>query len=423
MPTEDDARQLLAKAAGTIDVDGTAPLTLTGLPEPHARRRWPILAAAAAVLVAIGGGYLVAQQLGDDPAPAPEPAVDRPKAPDDRQVVLDPDQLPSVVGYTEDEAIALVQSRGYAVQVHVVPDGCNVPGIVTGTNPAVGTRMEAGDTVTIRVIGQQDVIDCVGEVPWVFVWDVVRYARGLEDLDPERQILVSEETRAAISALVSRPWPGEGSPRLVARYNSNTDPCWPQSDGVYGLRFWVEVPTDGQFCPSVSVVVEFGDDEGYSARIEGDDPAAPDPVAPTPARLESAKAFVEWARGEGSAPAFADRVRVMFGGGGAFGSTGWVNDPEERTLYSGCSGLGFPDCGVDPVALLVRYRGPVVATAGRSICADGGDVPYRFAAAAPDDAVRLEEPEPENCRTAWAVELWIDEDGVIYGVNQAGAPS
>ncbi len=47
-------------------------------------------------------------------------------------------------------------------------------------------------------------------------------------------------------------------------------------------------------------------------------------------------------------------------------------------------------------------------------------MPERFAAAE-DDVVRLEEPEPASCRSAWAVELWIDEDSVIYGVNQAGA--
>ena len=70
MPTEDDARRLLEKAAATIDVDDTAPMTLTGLPEPRPHR-WPVLAAAAAVVLAIGGGYLVAQQFGDDHQPAP----------------------------------------------------------------------------------------------------------------------------------------------------------------------------------------------------------------------------------------------------------------------------------------------------------------------------------------------------------------
>jgi hypothetical protein len=136
-------------------------------------------------------------------------------------------------------------------------------------------------------------------------------------------------------------------------------------------------------------------------------------------RLSAATKFVSWARGEGSAPEFADRVRVMYGGGGAVGSTGWVDDPEGRSGYGGCSGLGFPDCGVDPVALLVRYQGHVVPSPGRSTCADGGVVPQRFADA-PQDVIRLEEPEPASCRTAWAVELWIDEEGVIYGVNQAG---
>ncbi len=41
-----------------------------------------------------------------------------------------------------------------------------------------------------------------------------------------------------------------------------------------------------------------------------------DPTEPTAERQASAEEFVAWARGEGPAPAFADRVRVMFGGGG-----------------------------------------------------------------------------------------------------------
>ena len=230
--TDDQARRLLAAAAATIYVDETAPPTLTGLPETRPRR-WPVLAAAAAVVVAIGAGYVVSQQLGDGPQPAP--TVD---------------------------------------------------------------RREDADRV-----------------------------------------------------------------------------------------------------PPVEVA---------------------DPTEPTRARKAAADAFVSWARGEGPPPEFADRVRVMYAGGGAFGSTGWVDDPELRSGYAGCSGLGFPRCGADPVALLVRYQGTVVATAGRSTCAAGGEVPRRFSEA-PEDAVRLEEPEPASCENAWAVELWIDDEGVIYGVNQAGS--
>ncbi len=420
-PTEDDARSLLAKAAATIDVAEAVPMTLTGLPEPHARR-WPILAAAAAVVVAIGGGYLVAQQFGDDPAPAPEPAVDRPEARDDGQVVLDDDQLPSLIGYTEDEAIELVQNRGYAVQVHVVPDGCNVPGIVTGTNPAVGTLMKAGDTVTIRVVGQQNVIDCVGELPWDTIWAIVRSAQGLDvasdDLDG---VDIPVDVRDALQQLLVGAGPGEGSPVIRARWTFDDARCTP--DHVPGddrLRIWVGIPIDGPDpCPATSLLLRFDQHARLVAVELEEEVLATEELGASLDRLPEAERFVAWARGDGPAPEFADRVRVMFDGGGAFGSTGWAEDPDNPLAYGGCSGLGFPECRLNPVGVVYRHQGPVVASAGRSTCADGGEVPQRFAEAE-EDIVRLEEPEPGDCTHAWAVELWINQDGVIYGVNQAG---
>ena len=227
MPTEDDARRLLEKAAATIEVDDTAPMTLTGLPEPRPHR-WPVLAAAAAVVLAIGGGYLVAQQFGDDHQPTPP--ADRSDStgptPDDRGVVLDDDQLPSLVGYTEDEAIELVQRRGYTVQVHVVPDGCNVAGIVTGTTPLVGTQMEPGDAVTLEVVGQQGVIDCVGEVPWNIVWDVVRSARGLAEPATLAGADFPDGVRAVVQQLLGTA-PEGLRPRLAATWAFDPYPCSP----------------------------------------------------------------------------------------------------------------------------------------------------------------------------------------------------
>jgi hypothetical protein len=421
MPTEDDARLLLAKAAATIEVAAAAPMNLTGLPEPHARR-WPVLAAAAAVVGAIGGGYLVAQQLGDDPTPASDPAVDRTVAPSDGPVVLDDDQLPSLIGYTEDEAIELVQSRGYAVQVHVVPDGCDLPGIVTGTNPAAGTRMNAGDTVTIRVVGQQDVIDCVGELPWDTIWATVRSAQGLDVASDELDgVEIPVDVRDAFQQLLVGAGLGEGSPAIRARWTFDDARCTP--DHVPGddrLRIWVGIPIDGPDpCPATSLLLRF-DQHARLVAVELDEEVlTTEELGASLNRLPEAKRFVAWARGEGPAPEFTDRVRVMFSGGGAFGSTGWTSSPEVPLTYGGCSGLGFPECFLNPVGVIHRYEGPVVATAGRSTCADGGVLPKRFAEAE-EDIVRLEEPEPGDCTHAWAVELWINQDGVIYGVNQAG---
>ena len=143
------------------------------------------------------------------------------------------------------------------------------------------------------------------------------------------------------------------------------------------------------------------------------------PVGDYQDRDQIALAFVAWARG-GPTPPFADRVRVMLRGDSSF-EGGWTDQPEILNTYSFCSGFGYPECGIDPIAGLARYEGPVTVRAGRSSCADGGEVPSEFANAGLD-VVRIEEPDPGPCGKAWAVELWIDDDGNIYGANQAGTP-
>lgn len=216
MPTENEARQLLARAAATIDVADDAPLTLTGLPDPRPRR-WPVLAAAAAVVLAIGAGFLVAQQLGDDPGQPPAPAT-----------------------------------------------------------------------------------------------------------------------------------------------------------------------------------------------------------SPTDRRVEAASEFVAWVRGEGDAPAFADRVRLLDDGGAPFGTSTWIEEPTERWFWSMCSGVTPGDCGIDPTYVIEHHEGKVVPARGRALCVEGtGDLPSYLADAAEEDLVRLAEPEPASCREDLPVELWINADGEIYAVNLA----
>jgi len=467
MTTEEEIRQLLAKAAATIEVDESAPMTLTGLPEPRPRR-WPVLAAAAAVVLAIGGGVLVSQQLGDDPQPSP--AVPD-GAPVEGPYPLADDQLPSILGYTEHEAVELLEAKGLNVTVERFSTGCLPDGAIV-TEPGTGTRVADGDQVTLRV-GDHRAKSSFGPIQGCFdakvrrqlgsAWDLIRFARGLGgaprfaeeltlyagDSEPRRLTAADAvdpdnwtvcDASACHSALrgiqqvVSQPWPLTSGEFATPYFNWSTtiqdaEACGYSPDPVGGRHKWVvwvhvEVGMNDWCRPPMQVQIHFDDSGAISAvglRIRpgyNDDPA--EIAAVSASREAAAEAFVAWARGKGPAPEFADRVRVMYGGGGAFGSTGWVEDPETRSAYGGCSGLGFPDCPVDPVALLVRYDGPVVPTAGRSTCADGGEVPTRFAAAE-QDVVRLEEPEPASCRSAWAVELWIDEGGVIYGVNQAGA--
>jgi hypothetical protein len=472
MPTEEETRQLLARAAATIEVDETAPMTLTGLPEPH-HRRWPVLAAAAAVVLAIGGGLLVTQQLGDDPAPAPAP-VDRTgvadREPVEQEHVVGDDEMPSLLGYTEDEATELLEARGYTVQMRK-QYSCDQPaGYVLGSDPGPGTVLAAGDRVRLRVTaGPSPAVRCrVATDTWQQVLDLARFARGLgsaPDFPDQVSIAVGEgeyveltaeqaadaanwvlcgggECHSALAALeqiLTSPVGMDGflaqthlvvTDDLTVPFNGPDPVCLTPAPIELGLRYhlptyvYVDYPIDGiRLCPPPPVLqIEWTKGHRISAvrlRLAVETEETSEPLEPTAERKAAAEQFVSWARGDGPAPQFADRVRVLFNGGPAFGSTGWTSEPENRGTYSGCSGLGFPDCFLDPVAMIYRYDGLVVPTAGRSICPGGGEVPERFAEAE-QDVVRLEEPEPANCRTAWAVELWIDEDGMVYGVNAAG---
>lgn len=476
-PAEAQARSLLATAAATIDVDESAPMTLTGLPEPRPRR-WPVLAAAAAVVLAVVGGLLVSQQLGDDPQPAPADQPDvADREPVEQEHVYADDEMPSLLGYTEAEATELLSERGYPLRVDA-EYSCDQPaGYVLGSDPGPGTTMAPGDRVRVRVTaGPSPAVRCA-EVPdtWQQVLDLARFARGLgpapafpdeisiavgegeyvdlsaeEAADPASWVLCEEgECRSALAALeqilttpvemddffpstflvVTDDLPEHGNPAMNTFAACVTpDPSAELDVLKYhpSTYVYVDHPKDGAWlCPPAPILqVDWSKDHRIaSVRLRlalGDEPVDTEELERSLTRASVAERFVAWARGEGPAPEFAARVRVLFSGGRAFGHPGWTDEPESRSSYSGCSGLGFPDCGIDPVALLVRYDGPVVPTAGRSTCADGGEVPARFAAAA-DDVVRLEEPEPASCREAWAVELWIDEEGVIYAVNLAGA--
>lgn len=220
--TEGEARLLLARAADTIHVDAGAPMQLTGFPEPRERRRWPlVLAAAASVVALVGGGLALASTLERDDAPAPA-------------------------------------------------ERTSDPG----------------------------------------------------------------------------PSPTQSAPTTVAA----------------------------------------------------------EPVAPTAARRAAAEQFVRWARGTDPAPPFADRVRNLTPG---FVSP-WNEEPQRRDQWSGCSGLGFPDCGLDPVAMAYRSRGAVDVRACLASCRDDR-------LASPDDAVLVSQTRSDQ--GAWAVLLWINAAGEIYAVG------
>ncbi|GAA3670527.1 hypothetical protein GCM10022237_32890 [Nocardioides ginsengisoli] len=165
----------------------------------------------------------------------------------------------------------------------------------------------------------------------------------------------------------------------------------------------------------VVAIGRLGVDRAVPDAVPSPAPRVPTAPALDPARATAAETFIAWARGRGAAPRFAARVRNMLAGADHFGAPRWNDRPGERASWAGCSGLGFPDCGLDPVAVVLREPGRPRIAAGRPPCADGA-LPVRYAGAGAD-IVRLEAPGG-GC-AGWVVELWIDHRGEIYAVNLA----
>ncbi len=151
MLTENDARALLAQAAGTIEVGPAAPVELAR------RRTWPVLAAAVATLVA-GVGVWVGIAATDDTDAAPDPSVD---------TQLDRGTVPSIFGHRRAAAARILTDAGLEVRVVERP-ACDPPGQAIGTLPSTGVRMEPGSVVTLQVAEEGLTMDCLSDltVPW-----------------------------------------------------------------------------------------------------------------------------------------------------------------------------------------------------------------------------------------------------------------
>lgn len=462
------ARALLGRAADTIDVDDVAPMSLTGLPEPW--RPWrPVLAAAAAMVVLVGVGVVIGQQTN---RPATEGS--RPSDPTvlgQGEHVYGEEEMPSLIGYTEDDAVALLEQRGLDVRVRVEKVTCNVDGQVMHADPAPSTRIAPGDRATIWVTENRQVIDCLGEVDWRPVWQMVRFARGLgappefadkvrlsvirPDLDHRAGVAQSQEMEVRGSTLsdpdawtmcarcpsvldgiaeaVTDPseWFGR-SPRMVAEQSTRCLVAPTSGSGgplPWRVHVWAEPPVDGVSCPRSSFLIG-RDDRGRINDVTYVAPPMPageddSGTAVDPTRAESAEAFVDWARREGPAPYFADRVRFLVDGEVPPGSRTWLTEPERRTSWNGCAGSAILSCHLSPIGLLNdrRGRGQVVVTKGRAPCRKPGSLPAELQAAVDPDVVALSVPEPRTCAEDLGTELWIDEAGAIRALNLTTLPS
>ena len=148
MLTEQQARVLLHRAADTVEVSPSS-----GAHIPASRRIWPLAAAATSLVIIVSG--VVLTRSGDDNT---QPAAPSPTAPDDGRFRLGPDQIPSMFGYSEEDAVDLLQDRGLEVATSLVAtappmeaDCGEQPGRVVDVLPAPGTLVSPGDRVRLEI--------------------------------------------------------------------------------------------------------------------------------------------------------------------------------------------------------------------------------------------------------------------------------
>lgn len=435
---EDAARDLLRQAGDTIDVDAGGPLDVTLAP----RRRWPVIAAAAAVALIVGAAAL---SLAGDRGPTTE---QRPTATSPTPTIApQPGTVPAVFGLRTDAAADLLTDLGYAVDVRVQPcrNGFASPfpaAIIT--RPYPGTALPPGGTV--RLLTTNGCPLATLTIPVGLGWSLVDLARSgttegtrfapqvdltlgdttetitaEEAADPDSWTVcdgddcrsaLAEIDRVASTPVLMNGVPYEQDPYLTYR-----------EAGARTWRFDIAVPTDGP--DIVDLVTVTLDDDG---RISAVDLTEPRPVtsdvAPgvAPSAAAVADQLVAFARGTGGPPPLADRV-------GLYHNDLLFRRLSRRTLaspaywvYTSCP----PDspcispAGISPLRTLAALDGPAAMSPTPSTCPPHPvtselDLEYLT-------LVRLDEPEPASCDAAWAVEVYVDTDGRIATVNLLTGP-
>lgn len=465
MLADDEARHLLHLAADTVDVDPADRL------EPTPRRpAWPLLVAAAAVLAVVVALTVVLGARDADPPPvvatvAPPVAVS---------------VMPSVLGYTADEARILLKSRGLRVRTRIVSD-CQVAGRPVGTRPEVGAPVIRDGRVQLDLSDGAPRGSCIiPAVPNDGARAFLRFARGIGPApafaDHVRLYAAGADPVRLSAAEASDPssWglcgaAGACTSALTALVDSTEQPV---RDGSSHVRTYLATTTQvprTSFCfradppaavrgrsaltLSVSYPTRVDNQAGAmgvctvdvevdlyrtGGRIDavvlrtiggvGARAAEPDLMSdePTAEQTRVAQAFLAYARGQAAAPPVGDRVDLYLGGDlmGIIDSqpsdrSSWLLECHNYVAERSC-----------PIQLLDSPgQGPAAVTT----TARGGGVPclLHFSDLPPDlltqqalsRSVSVSVPEPASCGTDWEVQLWFDADGAITSVNLLlGAP-
>jgi hypothetical protein len=213
MLTETEARELLARAAATIDVTAADP----DLVSPARRRRWvvPLIAAAATVAVIVTGVALTRDSSTSDAPPATGPGPTLRHHPNQF-----PGRIPSVFAFDAPSAERLLANRGLTVTTRPSYT-CDTAGRAVRTNPAAGTRFAPGDSVRLFVTAQ-GTLDCgraaLGSVAWQ-VLDFANHRGPAPAFASEVSVYVDDKltTMTAIEAADPDTWgPGTALGLLAA---------------------------------------------------------------------------------------------------------------------------------------------------------------------------------------------------------------
>lgn len=425
MLTETEARELLQRAAATIEVRPGAPIDATA----SRTRRWAVpLVTAAAVVLALVIGFAIADR-NDGASPSPAPPVPHVTA------------VPSVFAFDADSAERMLSGLGLRVTRETIRTCEYAGGRAVRTSPEAGAPISRGQAVRLFVTETASGADC--PVADTLAWKVLDFANGrgpspafasrvVAYVNGQRTTLTGTEAAdvrtwkqgtalAALTALTRQVSQyRDAEPYLAITTGTRSSTCG-TSQGIpaelRGRRSYlmeIALPTAGadHTCHSANVYTERnGSIDAIVVRVSDGAPqrAEGHEVLPSAARI--AAKFLAFARSERDRVPLGAQVKLFVGGE----LYNVIDHPEIRRnwTYSPCSGVRC-DVHVLPFDKTRSANMRTVDAMPSCIQSEQGLTP---AAAGAVNSVVLTEPGPEACFAASGVQLWFDDAGRIVAIN------
>lgn len=427
MITENEARELLARAAGTIE----EPSGELDLQVPQMSRWVAPMIAAAAIAAAVATGVVLVHDgdRHDRPgpvAPTPMPMPDRFKG-----------AVPPVFAYDSDSAQKLLEDRGLRVQITVVTNKCEVPDRALRTRPAVGFPVTPGDTVTLYVTGP--LVNACSS-PATLAWRILDFANGR---GPEPRLAADAEfylngrrtTLIRVAEVLAREtWYAEnaGGAFLQVRRLNAPRPCSSSPSsfpaGFASRRtYWMDlvVPMDGiDFtCHASNIFLNAsGEIDGIVLDVSPFLTEPPKPLStatPNRALPGIAAHFINFAKGWMQRPGFAESIRLY--NDGSLVATLDHHSALDRSSFFLCPGSAHPaQCGLSPIELIKGLHGTQPTVSPRADCFNGsGILPHRSG----QGTLLITDPGVPPCESSWVVQLDYDDQYKIVAVNEFSGAS